>query len=387
MAKLQSNFKNMALSLTCITLVAAAALAGVYMLTKQTIDEQAVAKQTAAISAVLPQHDRIADAEEVNGLNVYKAYTGDKFVGAAVESSADGFGGVQRIMIGFDTEGNIVNYEVLEQQETPGLGTHIVEWFKNADKPGQNIIGRKATGAFAVSKDGGDVDAITAATISSRAFLEAVNNAYAAYTGGETQAATGASQQAEPKTDSIAIVAADTFGLVLGMCPTLATTTSAINGMSMGLATMFVLVCSNVAISLLKNLIPDKVRIPAFIVVIATFVTMVQLAMQAYLPAIYDVLGLFIPLIVVNCIVLGRAEAFAAKNSVGLSALDGLGMGLGFTISLTLIGAIREFFGTGCVFNCHIYSDHYSMLIFVLAPGAFLVLGYVMALVQKLLKK
>lgn len=178
-----------------------------------------------------------------------------------------------------------------------------------------------------------------------------------------------------------------TFGLVLGMCPTLATTTSAINGMSMGLATMFVLVCSNVAISLLKNLIPDKVRIPAFIVVIATFVTMVQLAMQAYLPGIYDVLGLFIPLIVVNCIVLGRAEAFAAKNNVGLSALDGLGMGLGFTLSLTLIGAIREFFGTGCIFNYHIYSDHYSMLIFVLAPGAFLVLGYVMALVQKLMKK
>ena len=178
-----------------------------------------------------------------------------------------------------------------------------------------------------------------------------------------------------------------TFGLVLGMCPTLATTTSAINGMSMGLATLFVLVCSNVAISLLKNVIPDKVRIPAFIVVIATFVTMVQLVMQAYLPAIYDVLGLFIPLIVVNCIVLGRAEAFAAKNNVGLSALDGLGMGLGFTLSLTLIGAIREFFGTGCVFNCHVYCDHSSMLIFVLAPGAFLVLGYVMALVQKLMKK
>ena len=215
MAKLQSNFKNMALSLTCITLVAAAALAGVYMLTKQTIDEQAVAKQTAAISAVLPAHDRIADAEEVNGLNVYKAYTGDKFVGAAVESSADGFGGVQRIMIGFDAEGNIVNYEVLEQQETPGLGTHIVEWFKNADKPGQNIIGRKATGAFAVSKDGGDVDAITAATISSRAFLEAVNKAYAAYSDGEVEAATGASRQAEPQADTVATVAADTIQTVI----------------------------------------------------------------------------------------------------------------------------------------------------------------------------
>ena len=177
------------------------------------------------------------------------------------------------------------------------------------------------------------------------------------------------------------------FALVLGMCPTLATTTSAINGMSMGLATTFVLVCSNVVISLLKNLIPDKVRIPAFIVVIATFVTMVQLLMQAYLPSIYDVLGLFIPLIVVNCIVLGRAEAFAAKNTVGLSALDGLGMGLGFSLALTLIGAVRELLGTGCIFGLNIYSETYGMLIFVLAPGAFIVLGYLMALVQKLMKK
>ena len=178
-----------------------------------------------------------------------------------------------------------------------------------------------------------------------------------------------------------------TFALVLGMCPTLATTTSAVNGMSMGLATLFVLVCSNVVISMLKNLIPDKVRIPAFIVVIATFVTMVQLVMQAYLPAIYDVLGLFIPLIVVNCIVLGRAEAFAAKNTVGLSALDGLGMGLGFTLSLTVLGVIREFLGAGTVFGFQIYSSQFAALIFVLAPGAFICLAYLMAAVNKLQKK
>ena len=178
-----------------------------------------------------------------------------------------------------------------------------------------------------------------------------------------------------------------TFALVLGMCPTLATTTSAINGMSMGLATLFVLVCSNVVISLLKNLIPDKVRIPAFIVVIATFVTMVQLAMQAYLPGIYDVLGLFIPLIVVNCIVLGRAEAFAAKNNVGLSALDGLGMGLGFTLSLTVLGMIRELLGAGTLFGFQVYNSHYASLIFVLAPGAFICLAYLMAAVNKLQKK
>ena len=171
-----------------------------------------------------------------------------------------------------------------------------------------------------------------------------------------------------------------TFVLVLGMCPTLATTTSAINGMSMGLATMFVLICSNIVISLLKNLIPDKVRIPAFIVVIATFVTLVQLLMQAYLPAIYDVLGLFIPLIVVNCIVLGRAEAFAAKNSVGMSALDGIGMGLGFTLALTALGAVREFFASGTLFELSIipaWNDGFKL--FSYAPGAFIVLGVFLA--------
>ncbi|MBQ7697456.1 MAG: electron transport complex subunit E [Paludibacteraceae bacterium] len=177
-----------------------------------------------------------------------------------------------------------------------------------------------------------------------------------------------------------------TFGLVLGMCPTLATTTSAVNGMSMGLATMFVLVCSNVVISLLRNLIPDKVHIPAYIVVIASFVTMVQLLMQAYVPAIYETLGLFIPLIVVNCIVLGRAEAFAAKNNVGLSLLDGLGMGLGFTISLTVLGAVRELLGTGSFFGMTVYPDNYGMLIFVLAPGAFIALAFLMAAVNKLRK-
>lgn len=178
-----------------------------------------------------------------------------------------------------------------------------------------------------------------------------------------------------------------TFGLVLGMCPTLATTTSAINGMSMGLATMFVLICSNVVISLLKNLIPDKVRIPAFIVVIATFVTIVQLLMQAYVPAIYATLGLFIPLIVVNCIVLGRAEAFASKNPVWPSILDGAGMGLGFTLALTFLGSVREILGSGSIFNWRFLpEDANTILIFVLAPGAFIALGYLIAVVNKVKK-
>ncbi len=177
-----------------------------------------------------------------------------------------------------------------------------------------------------------------------------------------------------------------TFVLLLGMCPTLGTTSSAINGMGMGLATMFVLICSNVVISLIKKLVPDMVRIPIFIVVIASFVTVLQMMMQAYVPALYATLGLFIPLIVVNCILLGRAEAFAAKNNPLASFFDGLGMGLGFTIALTLLGGVREFLGTGKFFNITIMPEEYGMLIFVLAPGAFIVLGYLIALVNRLKK-
>ena len=202
MEKLQSSFKNMVLSLVTISVVAAGALAGVYILTLNTINAQKAAKQKQAVLAVLPEGATIAEPEEVNGLTVYKAFAGDKWVGTAVETEENGFGGPQKIMVGFDAEGKVINYEVLEHQETPGLGDHIAEWFKNADKPGQNIIGRKATGAFTVSKDGGDVDAITAATISSRAFLSAINKAYAAYAEGEIkpEAATGASQLSNDST-------------------------------------------------------------------------------------------------------------------------------------------------------------------------------------------
>ena len=175
-----------------------------------------------------------------------------------------------------------------------------------------------------------------------------------------------------------------TFVLLLGMCPTLGTTSSAINGMSMGLATMFVLILSNLVISLIKNLIPDMVRIPSFIVVIASFVTLLQMLMQAYLPDIYATLGLFIPLIVVNCIILGRAEAFAAKNGPVASIFDGIGMGLGFTIALTVLGAVREILGTGNIFGLTLMPEEYGMLVFVLAPGAFIVLGYLIAIVNKL---
>jgi electron transport complex protein RnfE len=176
------------------------------------------------------------------------------------------------------------------------------------------------------------------------------------------------------------------FVLLLGMCPTLGVTTSAGNGLGMGLATMFVLVLSNVAISLVSNLIPDKIRIPGYIVIIATVVTILEICMEAYVPALYASLGIFIPLIVVNCIVLGRAEAFAAKNRPLPSLLDGLGMGLGFTLALTLLGSAREVLGSGKLFDVPLYDENLGILIFVLPPGAFIALGYLIAIINKIKK-
>ena len=178
-----------------------------------------------------------------------------------------------------------------------------------------------------------------------------------------------------------------TLILVLGCCPTLAVTTSVTNALGMGAATTFVLLMSNMLISALKNVIPDKVRIPSYIVIIATFVSMIDLLIQGFLPSLSASLGVFIPLIVVNCIVLGRAEAFANKNTVFDSLLDGLGMGIGFTIALTLIGAIREILGSGSIMGFQFIPAEYHILIFVLAPGAFLVFGFVMAAVRFLVNK
>lgn len=184
------------------------------------------------------------------------------------------------------------------------------------------------------------------------------------------------------------------FILFLGLCPVLGVTTSASNGLGMGLATTFVLVMSNLVVSTIKSTIPAKVRIPSFIVIIATFVTMVDLLLKGYIPALHDELGLFIPLIVVNCLVLGRAEAFASKNSIGKSLIDGLGMGLGFAYALTLLGGVREIFGSGTIFGLTLpifplddQGNPQTMLVFVLAPGAFIALGYLIALTNSFLKK
>ncbi len=177
------------------------------------------------------------------------------------------------------------------------------------------------------------------------------------------------------------------FVLLLGLCPTLGVTSSAINGLGMGLATTFVLVMSNLVISLIKGVIPDKVRIPVFIVVIASFVTIVELTMEAFVPSLFKALGLFIPLIVVNCLILGRAEAFASKNNLVSSVIDGLGMGLGFAFALTLLGAAREILGNGSIFDIKFVSDDAStLLLFVLSPGAFIALGYLIAVINRMSK-
>lgn len=178
-----------------------------------------------------------------------------------------------------------------------------------------------------------------------------------------------------------------TFVIILGMCPTLGTTSSALTGLSMGIATLFVLICSNAAISALAPLIPDKVRIPAYIIIIASFVTALQMLMQAYTPALYAALGIFIPLIVVNCILLGRAEAFASRNTVAASVIDALGTGLGFTAALTLIGILRETLGAGTAFGLTLYPSAYAPLLFILAPGAFIVLGLLIAAFNRITRK
>ena len=267
---------------------------------------------------------------------VYHTQNADKQnLGAAVESTTDGFGGKLRVLVGFNPDGTILGYTLLEHAETPGLGAKADKWFQ-ADGKG-SIIGLTPAEPLVVSK--------------------IIKNGI--------------------------IKDNPTFVLMLGMCPTLATTTSASNGLAMGLATMAVLICTNVVISCIKSITPDKVRIPVFIVVIAAFVTLLQMLIKAYLPDIDKSLGLFIPLIVVNCIILGRAEAFAAKNSPLASLFDGIGIGLGFTLGLTLLGIVREILGSGAIFGFAFIPENYNILLFVLAPGAFITLGYLIAIVNK----
>ena len=427
---MKSTLLNMTAVLFGITLVASAGVGVVNMITIEPIAAAKAAATTAALSEVLPPFDETATEQmtiDELPITVYTATKDGEVSGYAVESmTKQGFNGVVRLMVGFTPDGTIYNVNVLEQAETPGLGTKMADEGNPllGSVKGQNPAEKKLVdGRLAVTKDGGDVDVLTAATISSRAWVDAINRAWSAYrsaVSGEApaDAASGAlksewkgapqtlppqririqlqrapMRRKEVKMNKLQIILSGivknnpTFVLVLGMCPTLGTTTSAANGMGMGLATTAVLIMSNLVISLIKNIIPDKVRIPAFIVVIASFVTIIQMLMQAFVPALYASLGVFIPLIVVNCIILGRAEAFASKNSPVDSIMDGIGIGIGFTLSLTVIGAVREVLGSGALFGMPLGISDYTPLVFVLAPGGFLTLGYLMVLFNKLAKK
>ena len=401
MKKLESSLTNMALVLTGVAVIMGGILAFVNHLTEGPINEQKTKALADGIKTVMVCNDLVVAKTDTVKQNdakgkeltyiIYQIQDAQKKdLGAAVQSTTGGFGGDLKVLVGFDPEGKILGYTLLEHAETPGLGAKADKWFQKGQKG--DIIGKDPKEPLTVSKDGGQVDAITASTITSRAFLLAINNAYTAYKATPADAATGATEQ--DKEDSAmnyidiiknGIVKENpTFVLMLGMCPTLATTTSAMNGMSMGLATMAVLICTNFVISCLKSITPDKVRIPVFIVVIAAFVTILQLVIKAFLPDIDAALGLFIPLIVVNCIILGRAEAFAAKNSPVASLFDGIGIGLGFTLGLTLLGICRELLGSGSIFGFTLLPETYNILLFVLPPGAFITLGFLIAIVNKM---
>jgi len=364
-SKRESNFINMVVTLFLVAAVAAMALGGVYVVTKAPIALAKKKKLEAAIKAVMPEFDtittkKVADADGNDSLTFYFASKNNKVLGAAVKTyTMKGFSGRIELMVGFLNNGTINNTAVLSHKETPGLGDKMD--IKKSDFSVQFKGKNPANFKLKVTKDKGDVDAITAATIKRKEMNQLKN-----FTKGF-------------------IKENPVFILLLGLCPTLGVTTSAVNGLGMGLATTFVLVMSNLVVSLVKDFIPDKVRIPSFIVIIASFVTIVELTMQAYTPALFDALGLFIPLIVVNCIVLGRAEAFASKNNVVSSIIDGLGMGLGFAFALTLLGGVREILGSGAIFGIKMIEGD-LMLVFVLAPGAFIVLGYLIAIINKFKK-
>ena len=407
MQKLESSLKNMVLVLVGVALVVGAVLAYVNHITSGPIAQKAEQSLAAGIKSVMGTDDlQVAAPEEVPQTIDGKEVTfivhacSDKSgnsLGAAVESTTGGFGGDLKVLVGFDKEGKILGYTLLQHSETPGLGAKASTWFQKDGKG--SIIGKTPKdGNLHVSKDdksGNAVDAITASTITSRAFLKAINQAYAAYTqqgtdgkSGATKVKKGYATMSNIKILLNGIIKENpTFVLLLGMCPTLATTTSAINGLSMGLATMAVLICTNFVISCIKKITPDMVRIPVFIVVIAAFVTILQMFMSAYAPdSINQALGIYIPLIVVNCIILGRAESFAAKNSPVASLFDGIGVGLGFTLGLTILGCAREILGSGSLFGVTLLPETTNILVFILPPGAFLTLGYIIAIFNKVKK-
>ncbi len=385
------------LILTAITVVSGLLLGIVYDVTKEPIAQAQERTKQKAFQTVLPEASEFTssnfDEKEAAKILKENGYTDDitevaeatdkkgKVIGYVINvTSHEGYGGDIEISVGIASDGTVKGIEMLSIGETAGLG------MKAKDAEFKDQFRDKKVQKFTYTKNGekGDdkIDAISGATITTNAVTNAVDSALIYY---QTELGNRVSMNkcAERLYNGL-VKENPTFVLMLGMCPTLAVTTSAINGIGMGLSTTAVLVMSNMLISMLRKVIPASVRMPAFIVVVASFVTIVDFLMAGFVPGLYKSLGLYIPLIVVNCIILGRAESYASKNPVLPSIFDGIGMGLGFTVGLTAIGIVRELLGAGEVFGIRVMPQSYEPLtIFVLAPGAFFVLACLVALQNK----
>ena len=390
----KSRMMKDAIILCAITLILGAVLAGVYMLTKDPIDNAQKKTNNEACAVVVAQGDSVKDndAEAVSGA---AAYLGKHDLSNAEVKEGDllseyveitevhptanggkvylanalkGYGGKISFALGVDAQSAITGIQITSESETAGLGANCEnDEFKARFK---GIKAPESTSEEMYNKNettDTQVQALSCSMMHPERRLVSMSKNVCG----------------ERLINGI-VKENPTFVMMLGMCPTLAVTSSAMNGLGMGLSTTVVLILSNMLISALRKIIPDKVRIPAFIVIVASFVTIVQLLLQAYIPFLYSALGVYIPLIVVNCIILGRAEAYASKNPVIASAFDGMGMGLGFTMGLTLIGIFREILGSGSIFGFTILPSAVNISIFVMAPGAFFVLAGLTALQNKL---
>ena len=383
MKKLSSTLPNMVIVLTVIALLSAAALAFTHAQTAPILAEQARARQVAAVAEVVPAFDNNPTEEAITdpddpAIALYPAREGERRIGTAVRSySPSGYGGTVEVMVGFDAEGTVTGTTVLSHAETPGLGAKLTEEaFRDQvcryGSGGRAPFGGK--GRWRRRCDHRRDDQLP----------RLYRRGQPRVGGGRTDGRRGMSSLDMRREFTKGFFRENpVFALLLGMCPTLGVTSSAANGLGMGLATTAVLLGSNIVVAAVKNLIPDKVRIPSYIVIIASFVTVIDLTMAAFLPALHAQLGLFIPLIVVNCIILGRAEAFAGKNGVGASIVDAVSMGLGFTFAVTLLGLVREILGAGAVFGFPLpWLSQHPILIFIMPPGAFIALGFLIATVN-----
>ena len=314
-------------------------------------------------------------------LRVYKAKNGDEIIGYIFDTETDGYSEKTEVLVGITTDGQIKGVEL-------GINTRKNQYLASTFDTGlkkqfENIKAQEVELVLEARKKENDIQVVSGATISSKSIVNAVNAAV-----NLSNKMEGLDMKFTKLLKNGIVDENPVLVQVIGMCPTLGVTTSAINGLGMGLSTTAVLICSNIVISLMRKFIPDKIRIPAFIVVIATFVTMVGMLLKAYIPALDDALGLFIPLIVVNCLILARAESFASKNTPIKSAVDGIGMGLGFTLALTALGIVREILGNGTLFGMSLFGASYQPArLFILPPGAFLSLGFLLAGFNKLRNK